>query len=142
MGKTGTAQKYAENGQIAIGKYISSFIGTFPANNPKYVLVVCVNEPSNGAYYGGVVAKPIGQQIFSQIFNIKATPPTDVTQLNNMPEIEMPNVEGMTVADACATLSAVGLNAMFDNDGSYVIKQLPPPKTKLYQGDIVYLLVN
>ena len=38
-GKTGTAQKYGENGQIATGKYISSFIGTYPAKNPEYVMV-------------------------------------------------------------------------------------------------------
>jgi len=44
-GKTGTAQKY-ENGTIARGKYISSFIGTYPASDPEYVLLFCVDEPS------------------------------------------------------------------------------------------------
>ena len=68
-GKTGTAQKYGENGQIASGKYISSFIGTYPATNPEYVMIVCVNEPSTGAYYGGVVAKPIGTNFFINFCN-------------------------------------------------------------------------
>ncbi len=141
-GKTGTAQKYAEDGSIATGKYISSFIGTFPADNPEYVLIVCVNEPSAGAYYGGVVAKPIGERIFSSIFNLKAIPPTDENQLDNQPTISMPNVEGLTIAEACAKLTILGLNVMFDKDGEYVIYQLPPENTKLYLGEIVYLIVN
>lgn len=141
-GKTGTAQKYDSEGKIATGKYISSFIGTYPASNPKYILIVCVNEPSAGAYYGGVVAKPIGQKIFSSIFNIKSIPPSDSDQLANQPTIEMPNIEGMKLGDACATLKQLGLDAMFDADGEYVLKQYPTAGTKLYLGEIVYLIVN
>ena len=72
-GKTGTAQKY-ENNSIAEGKYIASFIGFAPYDNPEYLVYVLVDEPK-GAYYGGVVAKPIGQKIFSSIFNIKSIQP-------------------------------------------------------------------
>lgn len=140
-GKTGTAQKYGTDGKIATGKYISSFIGTYPATNPKYILIVCVNEPSNGAYYGGVVAKPIGQKIFSEIFATKAVQPTDDSQLTNTPEIEMPNIEGLTISEACARLKQLGLDAMFDGDGEIVLKQLPQAGTKLYLGEIVYLIV-
>ena len=49
-GKTGTAQKY-ENGHIAAGKYVSSFIGYFPADDPRYLVLVIVDEPQ-GSYYG------------------------------------------------------------------------------------------
>lgn len=141
-GKTGTAQKYDENGQIATGKYISSFIGTYPAKNPDYVMVICVNEPSAGAYYGGVVAKPIGERVFGSIFETKAMQPNDASQLNNKPNISMPNVVGMTLSEACAELKKLGLNAMFDGDGEYVIEQLPPPNTLLFLGEIVYLIVD
>ena len=141
MGKTGTAQKYGENGQIAVGKYISSFIGTFPANNPDYVLIVCVNEPSTGVYYGGVVAKPIGEKVFSSIFETKAITPTDKTQLNNEPNILMPNVVGKSLSEACALLKGLGLNVIFDKEGEYVAMQLPPENTPLYLGEIVYLIV-
>lgn len=141
-GKTGTAQKYGENGQIATGKYISSFIGTYPASNPKYVLAVCVNEPSAGAYYGGVVAKPIGERVFSRIFETKAIPPNDESQLNNKPTIEMPDVEGLKLSEACARLKQIGLNVMVDGEGDTVLMQLPPAKTLLYVGEIVHLIVN
>lgn len=141
-GKTGTAQKYDETGKIASGKYISSFIGTYPASNPQYVFIVCVNEPSAGAYYGGVVAKPIGAKVFSRIFETKAIQPTDANELNNKPTIAMPNVVGLTVAEACAKLKIIGLNSIFDGEGEIVLMQLPPENTMLYLGEIVYLITN
>ena len=142
MGKTGTAQKYDENGQIATGKYISSFIGTYPADNPKYVLIVCVNEPRAGAYYGGVVAKPIGQRIFSEIFEIKSIEPTDSEQKQIQPTIEMPNLSNKTIADACSELKTIGLNVLCDGEGEFVINQQPSAGTKLYFGEVVYLMTN
>ncbi len=68
-GKTGTAQKY-QNGAIASGKYVSSFIGFFPANSPKYLALVIVDEPQ-GAYYGSVVAAPLAKEIFTNIIQIR-----------------------------------------------------------------------
>ena len=141
-GKTGTAQKYDENGQIASGKYISSFIGTYPASNPEYILIVCVNEPSAGAYYGGVGAKPVGQRIFTRIFETKAISPNDESQLTNQPTIEMPNLIGMTLADASAKLKQLGLDAVIENEGEYVLSQLPMAGTMLYLGEMTYLITN
>ncbi len=68
-GKTGTAQKF-EDGHIAAGKYVSSFVGFFPANKPKYLALVIVNEPQ-GAYYGSVVAAPCAGEIFQGIIDLK-----------------------------------------------------------------------
>ncbi|MCQ2564476.1 MAG: PASTA domain-containing protein [Clostridia bacterium] len=141
-GKTGTAQKYDSAGKIATGKYISSFIGTYPATNPKYVIIICVNEPSAGAYYGGVVAKPVGKRIFAEIFNVKVIAPTDANQLGNKPTISMPYLVGKSLADACAELKKRGLNVMFDGDGEIVVEQLPPEGSLLYVGEIVYLITN
>ena len=71
-GKTGTAQKY-ENGRIAAGKYVSSFVGFFPAESPKYLALVIVDEPQ-GAYYGSVVAAPCAGEIFQGIISLKNIP--------------------------------------------------------------------
>ncbi len=68
-GKTGTAQKF-ENGHIAAGKYVSSFVGFFPADKPQYLTLVIVNEPQ-GAYYGSVVAAPVAKEIFEGIISLK-----------------------------------------------------------------------
>ncbi len=68
-GKTGTAQKY-ENGVISQGKYVMSFIGFFPANNPEYLALVIVDEPIGGQY-GSTVAAPLAKEIFQGIINCK-----------------------------------------------------------------------
>jgi stage V sporulation protein D (sporulation-specific penicillin-binding protein) len=72
-GKTGTAQKY-ENGHIASGKYVSSFVGFFPANDPQYLALVIIDEPQ-GAYYGSTVAAPVAKTIFEDIIKIKNIQP-------------------------------------------------------------------
>ena len=73
-GKTGTAQKY-ENGRIAAGKYVSSFVGFFPTDKPKYLALVIVDEPK-GAYYGSVVAAPVAGEIFQGIISLKNISPS------------------------------------------------------------------
>jgi len=140
-GKTGTAQKF-ENGALAIGKYVSSFIGIYPTKKPKYVLFISVDEPSNGVYYGGMVAKPIGQKIFEEMFVIKNVKPDDVSQLTNQPNVEMPNLIGQTVAQACANLKKLGLNVNIDGLGGYIINQLPLQGTMIYEGEEVMLFAN
>ena len=72
-GKTGTAQKY-EDGHIAAGKYVSSFVGFFPSDNPQYLALVIVDEPQ-GAYYGSTVAAPVAHEVFSDIIKIKNIQP-------------------------------------------------------------------
>ena len=72
-GKTGTAQKY-QDGRIAAGKYVSSFVGFFPVEQPKYLSLVIVDEPQ-GAYYGSVVAAPVAGEVFNGIISLKNISP-------------------------------------------------------------------
>ena len=65
----GTAQKF-EDGKIAVGKYVSSFVGFFPADKPQYLALVIINEPQ-GAYYGSVVAAPCAREIFEGMIDLK-----------------------------------------------------------------------
>ncbi len=72
-GKTGTAQKY-QDGKIAFGKYVMSFVGFFPANSPKYCALVIVDEPVGGTY-GSTVAAPLCKEIFQKIIDLKNIKP-------------------------------------------------------------------
>lgn len=72
-GKTGTAQKY-EDGKVASGKYVSSFCGFFPSNNPRYLALIIVDEPQ-GTYYGSAVAAPVAKEIFEDIIALKNIQP-------------------------------------------------------------------
>ncbi len=74
-GKTGTAQKY-EDGHIAQGKYVSSFVGYFPADDPRCLALIIVDEPQ-GAYYGSTVAAPCAKSIFEGIIELFRLPPSE-----------------------------------------------------------------
>ncbi|MCD4655852.1 hypothetical protein K8T06_18175, partial [bacterium] len=65
-GKTATA-KLLVNGTYASGQYRASFCGFFPAANPMYVVVISVENPTAGSYYGGQVAAPLFQEIAGRI---------------------------------------------------------------------------
>jgi len=73
-GKTGTAQKTDESGTYARGKYISSFLGFAPADNPRLVILVVIDEPV-GAHYGGTVAGPAFQNIAHETLQHLNIPP-------------------------------------------------------------------
>ena len=136
-GKTGTAQKYNENGQIAQGKYISSFIGTYPADNPEYIIMTIVDEPSAGAYYGSIVASPYGREFYEKIFTYHNIPKDDPSA--KRVEVIMPNVVGMGIANALAELKVLGLYAEVNGDGTIVTSQLPPAGTVCYEGETILI---
>ena len=73
-GKTGTAQKVGESGGYASGKYIASFAGIVPANDPQYTIMVVIDEPKGYSYYGGSTAAPIAGNIIKQIMLYKNIP--------------------------------------------------------------------
>ncbi|MCD6355018.1 MAG: PASTA domain-containing protein [Prolixibacteraceae bacterium] len=67
-GKTGTAQISTGQGGYAKGMYLASFAGYFPAGNPKYSIIVTVNNPRGGVFYGGSVAGPVFKEIAQKVF--------------------------------------------------------------------------
>jgi cell division protein FtsI (penicillin-binding protein 3) len=73
-GKTGTAQKVSEDGGYAKGKYVASFIGFAPAENPEAVILVVIDEPE-GRYYGGEVAAPAFKKIANETLHYKNVVP-------------------------------------------------------------------
>ena len=136
-GKTGTAQKYNENGQIAQGKYISSFIGTYPADEPEYIIMIMVDEPSAGAYYGSIVASPYGREFYEKIFSYYNIPKDDPSAMRK--EVIMPNVVGMGISNALAELKLLNLYIEVEGDGTIVTSQLPPAGTVCYEGETILI---
>ena len=60
-GKTGTANKI-ENGEY-VDKYVASFVGMAPAGQPRIIVAVMVDEPTQGSHYGGTVAAPVFNEV-------------------------------------------------------------------------------
>ncbi|MGQ9830822.1 MAG: peptidoglycan D,D-transpeptidase FtsI family protein [Thermochromatium sp.] len=76
-GKTGTAKKSAGKAGYASNRYQSVFAGMAPAGRPRFVMVVMIDEPNAGAYYGGVVAAPIFQKVMEGALRLFNVPPDD-----------------------------------------------------------------
>ena len=74
-GKTGTAQK-ALNGVYLPGAKICSFVAHLPVDNPRYVVVVVVDEPQGGNAYGSTVAVPVAKQIIDALLVLEKIPPS------------------------------------------------------------------
>lgn len=74
-GKTGTAQK-AHNGVYIPGARICSFVATLPVEDPRYVVLVVVDEPQGGNAYGSTVALPVARQIVEALLVIEKLPPS------------------------------------------------------------------
>ena len=73
-GKTGTAHKLVD-GRYAPDRYLSSFVGMAPASNPRLIIGVVVDEPSDGVYYGGSVAGPVFAQVMAASLRQLGLPP-------------------------------------------------------------------
>jgi cell division protein FtsI (penicillin-binding protein 3) len=73
-GKTGTAHKQ-EDGRYAADRYVASFVGLAPTSNPRLIVAVMIDEPSNGDYYGGAVAAPVFSQVMSGALRLLSVPP-------------------------------------------------------------------
>lgn len=80
-GKTGTAQKIdMVNGGYLPGHYIASFCGFGPVEDPQFTVLVIINDPAGGEYYGGQVAAPIAHDIFLQLFRYANVKPINGNQ--------------------------------------------------------------
>ena len=101
-GKTGTAQKIKEDGTgYAEGRYIASFCGFGPVENPRIALLVMIDDPS-GVFYGGQIAAPVAGRIFSQVFRYMRIEPSDAPT-NEEEEISADVGEGDSAGSSAIT---------------------------------------
>lgn len=95
-GKTGTAQVAQNRGGYNKTNYKGSFVGYFPAENPKYSCIVVINNPTQGGYYGGAISAPVFREIADRIY---ATDPevgitwTDTTTIAKTNPLKAGNAE-------------------------------------------------
>ena len=145
-GKTGTALKIID-GRYAQGKYIASFVGVAPIDDPQFVILVNVDEPE-GVYYGGTVAAPIAQNILAETFNYIEIPPqyTDEELEGNIPKVVVPDLKNLLIGEAGKTLTELGLRYTTEylelNNDSTVIEQFPSAGVEVQKGSIIDLYLN
>ena len=139
-GKTGTTELFTETGKT--GEHIASFVGAFPADKPEYVILVVVDRPTSGHYYGSIVATPYAKMVFEGIIKYKNIEPTenlneDLKKLEK--NIEMPNLVGKSLSQAVGIITNLGLQYELDGEGGTIKAQYPAPTTMMYKNGIVVL---
>ena len=138
-GKTGTAQKY-ENGSIAAGKYVSSFIGFSTVEDPEYIVYFMVDEPQGYRYYGSLVAAPYVGQIFERIFSYKEIRPRETT--SEASYFDMPPLIGETAGSAIKVLEKMGVHYEIDGTGGRVVAQYPEAGTVISSNEIALIALS
>jgi len=139
-GKTGTAQKVGEGGYMA-GKYIASFAGFTPADNPQIAMLVIIDEPI-GMYYGGVIAAPAFAAVMKDILQyLKVTPHVFKNADNEKQEVYrvVPSVINLLVTEAMQELHKAGLQARIEETGERVVDQIPKSGSRIPKDSSVLL---
>lgn len=133
-GKTGTS----EDG-VNTGKYVTSFIGTSPIENPQVcILITLYNPTGEGGHQGGGVAAPIASQVLGEVL-----PYLEIKKQNEeeQKEVEVPNIIGLTLKEAKKVLEDVGLQLEVkeseDSSIDTITNQLPKAGIKTKQGTSV-----
>lgn len=139
-GKTGTAQKVGAGGYVP-GKYVASFSGFAPADNPQVAMLVVIDEPV-GLYYGGQIAAPVFGAVMKDILQYLKVAPNGTNNTKESAPVEhalVPNIINMLVPDAIKELQKVNLNARIEETGERIADQIPKPGSRVPQGSNVLL---
>ncbi|PLX18946.1 MAG: hypothetical protein C0601_03330 [Candidatus Muiribacterium halophilum] len=122
-GKTGTAQKAGPHG-YKDDKYISSFIGVFPIDNPEILFYVVIDEPSAGSYYGGTVAAPAFKHLFENIVDYRRMSPDRLSGNNIRKDMSIvPNFVGLKRGIAINRVQMLNINYKSFGEGDFVVFQ-------------------
>lgn len=143
-GKTGTAKKI-ENGVYQDGKYIASFCGYFPADNPELAMLVIVDEPkAEGMIYGGSAAAPIFKNIALRCATINPNLllSNSSRQTKNDNFVVVPNLIGLNTDDAKIMLNYLGLTLNTNEKHGIISSQTPKPGSSTKKNKPVVVNVN
>ncbi|MDF2520322.1 MAG: stage sporulation protein [Clostridia bacterium] len=148
-GKTGTAQKAGVGGYS--GKYVASFVGFAPANDPKVVVLVVIDEPGGFSYFGGQIASPVVKSIISdtlRYLDVKPQYTAEELKALQKPLVKVPEVRNMAYKDAIKVISQSKLHAVLESGegessiNSLIVDQTPKPGASINEGGDVVLYVK
>lgn len=145
-GKTGTAHVVrSDGGGYAAHRYISSFGGFFPKDDPQVVIYIMIKEP-RGAYYGGTVAAPCFKSIAERLVRLeglnyfKKDDPSHLLVDNHA--YAMPNLVGLEKDDAIRLMRTRSLDFRVYGNGDLIVAQEPAPGDSIPERDFIYLTTD
>lgn len=143
-GKTGTAQK-VKDGKYMVGNYITSFMGFLPADNPKAVVYIAIDNAQGVTQYGGTVAAPIAKNVMKDIItSLEIEKRKDgMEKIYNYYEKKsyiVDDVIGLNKKDAINKLK--NFKVEFSGVGTKVVYQSPSSGEYLEEGNTIKLLLS
>ncbi len=160
-GKTGTAQiahdKYGYVSDSGVS-YQASFVGYFPADNPRYSCIVVVNSPSNNIYYGNIVAGPVFREIADKVYatsldmhdplvaNRQVVYDPPFSKSGNIRDLELLfnyfGVPSMNNGDPAEWVTTTRRDSFVEMRGRTVPEEVIPNVVDMTLSDAIYLLEN
>lgn len=137
-GKTGTSEKIPR-GQ---GKYVASFVGFAPANDPKIACLVVIDEPSLGSYYGGAVAAPVVGKIMEDTLKYLGVEPQYTEEEETQIDVSVPDVRGLELAAAKKKIEETGLKYTIIGGGDVITGQMPTLGATVNAGSVIVLYTD
>ncbi|UVI32190.1 penicillin-binding transpeptidase domain-containing protein [Paenibacillus spongiae] len=149
-GKTGTAQKViAGKKGYSDEKYVVSFIGYAPVDNPKIIVYVVVDEPNDKYAGGGSVAAPVFKKIVQQSLrqmnvmpDLPVDPETKKSSKQKELTVAVPDLSGLGLSQAKSKLKSSTLVAEVVGSGTAVKQQIPKAGTETSPNQKVYLITE
>ena len=141
-GKTGTAQKVnSVTGGYESGKYISSMAAMAPVDSPEITAFVSIDEPSNGAYYAGVVTAPLMKILLTDIFNYMDS---EFSEDYNavVRDVLIPEIRGKSIEEAKKILKDVNLEYNIEGSGEIVTNTQPYPGYTVKEGSKITIYIG
>lgn len=147
-GKTGTAQKVIGGSYAGGNKYVVSFIGHAPVENPQVAIIVIADEPQIQNYSeAGDVTSMAFKSIMHQTLKYLQVPPSDSKPVNTEDQngpltVNMPELNGKTVPEAKKIAEELGLSVTFLGEGDKVQKQFPGPGVQIQPSQRIYAALS
>lgn len=143
-GKTGTAQKVS-NGVYMVGNYITSFMGFMPADDPKVVVYVAIDNPKGITAYGGTVAAPIARNILEDVIPAleiekRSEGLTKEYRYFDVKYVDVPDVVGMDVKVARTYLK--DFDVEYSGSGDKIVSMSPFAGSNVPVGSVVRLMLG
>lgn len=134
-GKTGTSEKTPRGS----GKYIASFVGFAPANDPEIIGLVMLDEPMGGSHMGGQIAAPTFKKIFDEVLRYMGVEPQYTEEEAQTLDKTVPNVVGLEKSAIPKAFAESGLKYNIIGSGKAVVSQVPKGGATLPEGSTVAL---
>lgn len=137
--KTGTSEKIGDDRTARIG----SCVGFAPADDPEIAVIIVVDEPTDGSRYGSVVAAPYVANVFEAALPYLGVEPVYTEAEEVLATVTVPDLVGLTAAEAELRLSRAGISAEISGTGGTVTAQSPAAGSKLQKkGAVLHLTLG